>query len=178
MGGDGDPGVVDLVPKVRERPKAPDEARRDRDGDGRPAMSTKTKTTTTKSKGKRKRAGRPRIEFDLEAVEGLGRIGATAPEMAHILPASQSTIEHRMADRDSDFSKAYEKGRSLLNGSLRRKQIQVAMSGNVTMLIWLGKQVLGQTDRAQLEHGGRVVFVDPGEASDSERWAEEAKRWE
>jgi len=117
-------------------------------------MSTKTKTTTTKPKGKRKRAGRPRIEFDLAAVEGLGRIGATAVEMAHILPASQSTIEHRLADRESRFSKAYQRGRCLLKGSLRRKQIEVAMAGNVTMLIWLGKQQLSQTDRAEhmVEH--------------------------
>ena len=29
---------------------------------------------------------------------------------------------------------------------LRRKQIEVAMSGNHTMLIWLGKNMLGQSD--------------------------------
>ncbi len=28
--------------------------------------------------------------------------------------------------------------------ALRRKQIDLAMAGNVTMLIWLGKQLLGQ----------------------------------
>jgi hypothetical protein len=96
------------------------------------------------AKGK---VGRPAIEFDLEIVEGLGRIGATAPEMAHVLPASQSTIEHRLADPESDFYKAYRKGQSLLKASLRRKQVAVAMAGNVTMLIWLGKQHLEQTDR-------------------------------
>jgi hypothetical protein len=93
------------------------------------------------------KAGRPPIEFDLEIVEGLGRIGATAAEMACVLPASQSTIEHRMADREGDFSKAYRKGQGLLKASLRRKQIAVGMAGNVTMLIWLGKQHLSQTDR-------------------------------
>jgi hypothetical protein len=93
------------------------------------------------------KVGRPAIEFDLEIVEGLGRIGATAPEMAHVLPASQSTIEHRLADPETDFSKAYRKGQALLKASLRRKQIAVAMTGNVTMLIWLGKQHLAQQDK-------------------------------
>jgi hypothetical protein len=94
-----------------------------------------------------RKAGRPPIEFDLEIVEGLGRIGATAAEIAYVLPASQSTIEHRLADPESDFHKAYRKGQALLKASLRRKQIGVAMAGNVTMLIWLGKQHLGQQDR-------------------------------
>jgi hypothetical protein len=99
----------------------------------------------------RKKAGRPRIQFDLSVVEGLGRIGATAYEMSQVLPASLSTVEHRMADTKSDFSRAYRKGRALLNASLRRKQIDVAMAGNVTMLIWLGKQHLGQQDRSALD---------------------------
>jgi hypothetical protein len=30
---------------------------------------------------------------------------------------------------------------------MRRKQMEVAMSGNVTMLIWLGQQYLGQADK-------------------------------
>jgi hypothetical protein len=30
--------------------------------------------------------------------------------------------------------------------SLKRKQFDMAMKGNVTMLIWLGKQTLGQRD--------------------------------
>jgi hypothetical protein len=106
----------------------------------------KTKANRSPKSGKRG-PGRPRIEFDLAAVEGLGQIGATAAEMVSVLPASQATIEHRMADRESDFYKAYEKGRGLLKTSLRRKQIQVALAGSHTMLIWLGKQLLGQSDR-------------------------------
>ena len=118
-------------------PSSPRKARR-----GAPAAKKKA----------RRKVGRPRIKFDLTVVEGLGRIGATAFEMANVLPASRSTIEHRMADENSDFSKAYKKGQALLNASLRRKQIQVAMTGNVTMLIWLGKQHLGQQDRVFVPH--------------------------
>ena len=34
--------------------------------------------------------------------------------------------------------------------SLRRKQFELAISGNLGALIWLGKNLLGQTDR--MEH--------------------------
>ena len=95
------------------------------------------------------RPGRPRIDFDLEVVEGLGRIGATIHEMAQILPASERTVSSRLAEREGDFSRAYERGRAWLATSLRRKQIQVALTGNTTMLIWLGKQLLQQRDRAE-----------------------------
>jgi hypothetical protein len=107
-------------------------------------MAKSAKRSETKSRDK---GGRPSIEFDLAIVEGLGRIGATAFEMAQVLPASRSTIEHRMADETTPFCKSYQKGRALLNASLRRKQVAVAMSGNVTMLIWLGKQLLRQEER-------------------------------
>ena len=126
-------------------------------------------------KTKKKAAGRPRIEFDLEAVEGLGRIGATINDMVHVLPASKRTIADRLAEPEGDFRTAYEKGRSLLNSSLRRKQIQVAMTGNVAMLIWLGKQHLAQADRQDTR-----ISVTPEEVarmSDEEltRMLEEAR---
>jgi hypothetical protein len=38
------------------------------------------------------------------------------------------------------------KGREDVKMSLRRAQLQLALNGNPTMLIWLGKQLLGQQD--------------------------------
>ena len=46
---------------------------------------------------------------------------------------------------------------------LRRKQWQVAMEGNVQMLIWLGKNILGQKDVADTNWENPVsgiVFID------------------
>ena len=40
-----------------------------------------------------------------------------------------------------------KRGRARLRKSLRRAQIRSALSGNSTMLVWLGKQYLGQSDR-------------------------------
>jgi hypothetical protein len=45
--------------------------------------------------------------------------------------------------------------------SLRRKQFQVALEGkgNVGMLIWLGKQYLGQTEKNELSTGSERPFI-------------------
>lgn len=96
--------------------------------------------------------------------------------MAYVLPAARTTIEHRMADPESDFHKAYRKGQSLRKASLRRKQIAVAMAGNVTMLICLGKQHLEQTDRRET----RMISLTPEDVDrmsdeEIERALEEAR---
>ena len=47
--------------------------------------------------------------------------------------------------------------------ALRKKQWDMAMAGDVRMLIWLGKQILGQTDNPTTPMNkpiDGVVFVD------------------
>jgi hypothetical protein len=39
--------------------------------------------------------------------------------------------------------------------ALRSKQFELALAGNPTMLIWLGKQVLGQRDKIDQEIGNK-----------------------
>jgi len=51
-----------------------------------------------------------------------------------------------MGEENSEFRNAFKKGFTKLTIALRRQQIRVAMKGNVPMLIWLGKQLLGQRD--------------------------------
>lgn len=68
-------------------------------------------------------------------------VGCTLNEIAHITGVSPDTLARRFAD-------AIKKGRAQVAMSLRRKQIELALkgNGNATMLIWLGKQLLGQRD--------------------------------
>lgn len=51
---------------------------------------------------------------------------------------------------------AIERGRAKGRRSLQAKQFEVAMKGNVSMLIWLGKQLLGQKDSVNIEHEGKL----------------------
>ncbi len=42
---------------------------------------------------------------------------------------------------------------------LKRKQIDVALQGNVVMLIWLGKQYLGQAEKTE-ESGEYEITIE------------------
>jgi hypothetical protein len=68
---------------------------------------------------------------------------------------SEATISRR-------FASEIDKGRSQLHKSLRRKQLEVALGGNIAMLIWLGKQFLGQTDKQDIQTTKREIRVRIG----------------
>jgi len=101
--------------------------------------------------------GRPAKELDLAEVEKLGMLGATATEMASWFGCGLRTIERRMGKEDGEFRRAYEKGFGRLKISLRRQQIEAAKGGNVTMLIWLGKQLLDQSDKREVKEDSTVT---------------------
>lgn len=87
-----------------------------------------------------KKVGRPKLNIDPDTVRKLARLHCTMQEMADFFGCHVDTL------RDN-FSKEINKGKSEGNISLRRKQWQMAVeNGNVVMLIWLGKQMLGQVN--------------------------------
>lgn len=94
--------------------------------------------------------GRPKkilTEDALKLIENLSRIMCTDEEIATILGASVDTLLN--ADNKELFRSATEKGKSNGKASLRREQWKLAQKGNSSMLIWLGKQWLGQTDKVE-----------------------------
>jgi hypothetical protein len=92
--------------------------------------------------------GRPRKELDAGAAYKLGQLGCTDAEIAAFFGVSDELVRQRKRT-DPEFLGALEKGRATMKLCLRRKQLRVALRGNVPMLIWLGKQLLGQSDQAQ-----------------------------
>lgn len=92
--------------------------------------------------------GRPPIEIDRAQFEKLCNIFCTQEDVAGFFDCSEDTILRFCHDT---YGCTFEEIRGRLAGkgrvSLRRKQFEVAQSGNVTMLIWLGKQHLGQRDK-------------------------------
>lgn len=88
--------------------------------------------------------GRPKLKINYEAVEKLASIGCTQEEIADFLECSTRTLQ-----RDEEFCRVYKKGISHSKRSLRRMQFDKASKGNTTMLIWLGKQMLGQTEKVE-----------------------------
>ena len=90
----------------------------------------------------KKKVGRPKKELDTKLIERLSSIFCTNEEIASVVECHADTL----AD---NFSEYLKKGRSRGKMSLRRMQWEKAQTGNTTMLIWLGKQMLGQKDKIE-----------------------------
>jgi hypothetical protein len=88
------------------------------------------------------KVGRPKANVDPDLVEKLASIGCSMKEMASACNCSVDTLERNFAEQ---IAKGRENGKT----RLRRKQIEVALAGNVTMLIFLGKNMLGQSDKIE-----------------------------
>ena len=84
-------------------------------------------------------------------VEKLSSYGLTNKEIAEALGYDDSTLKRK-------FENFLIKGRANLRQRLKKKQIQVAMSGNVAMLIWLGKQYLDQSEKV-VETGDYQIMI-------------------
>jgi hypothetical protein len=72
-------------------------------------------------------------------VEAMSATHATYKELAEYYGVKENTF------RDH-FRENVIKGRANTKINLRKWQLEAASKGNATMLIWLGKQMLGQSD--------------------------------
>ena len=93
-----------------------------------------------------------KIYYDL--AERRARIHCTNEEIASCLGISKS-YWYDLIKRDAKLSDTIEKARDEGRASLRRLQWQNATQGNVTMQIWLGKQILSQNDISRNEITGK-----------------------
>ncbi len=102
--------------------------------------------------------GRPPIEIDQPSFEKLCGLMATLVEIAGFFDCSVDTIERWCkATYEVTFAEVYRQKAGKGKISLRRKQYEIAMTGNVTMLIWLGKQYLGQSDKMEQKIDAEVA---------------------
>ncbi len=103
--------------------------------------------------------GRPKTELDFKKITTLSKIHCTQEEIASVLEISTRTLQ-----RSKEFCRIYKKGMEEGKASLRRMQFAKAHAGNTTMMIWLGKQLLGQADKVENREVGRrevkVTYVD------------------
>jgi hypothetical protein len=91
--------------------------------------------------------GRKQIEISRSDFENLCAIWCTLEDIAGWFDCSADTIE-RWCKRtyQATFAETYKKKSAKGAVSLRRKQFELAQKGNVGLLIWLGKQHLGQRE--------------------------------
>ena len=103
-------------------------------------------------------------------VEIFGRLCATQEEMADYFDCSLSTIEKYMTQKDpenvTEFLRVYKKNEAEAKTSLRRVQMSRALNGENVLLIWLGKQLLGQSDKASVETINKNINIEAEEKID------------
>lgn len=92
--------------------------------------------------------GRPPKEIDKEQFEKLCEIQCTSDEICEVLDVTDKTLTGWCRRTyDKSFSEVFSKKRKRGFASLRRHQYEEAKNGSTTMLIWLGKQWLGQSEK-------------------------------
>ena len=108
--------------------------------------------------------GRPKKNLEDMKFDGWDQLDAlilwTDEEcIAFEMGISVDTLYRRIKERyDLTYAEYRDIKRDRLNRNLRKKQYDTAMEGNPTMLIWLGKNNLGQADKVHSTHDGNVDF--------------------
>lgn len=121
--------------------------------------------------------GRPHKEIDQTQFEKLCGLQCTIEEFCCFFDCDDKTLNSWCKKTyKMSFSEVFKQKKGSGKISLRRKQFEVALSGNPTMLIWLGRNMLGQTDKIEVT---KVVDVSDNllEAlsnSASEDWKDDA----
>lgn len=91
------------------------------------------------------------LPYTVKQLESLGGLNCTNDEIAAFYDISVDTYE-RDKKRWPWINDAVVRGRSKGKMSIRRQQVAEAMKGNVPMLIFLGKNYLGQSDKVDHDH--------------------------
>lgn len=78
-------------------------------------------------------------DIDPRQIWRLACLQCTLREISDVVGVAPSTIS-------KNFGELIEKGQSEGRKSLRRAQFEKALNGSDRMLVWLGKQYLGQKD--------------------------------
>jgi hypothetical protein len=102
----------------------------------------------------KKKIGRPLKEIDWSKIEAMARILCTESEIASVTGYSIDLIGERcLRDHGMNFPDYYKKHSDGGKMSLRRSQFKKAVvDGNPALLIWLGKQMLGQKDQIDMSN--------------------------
>lgn len=105
--------------------------------------------------------------IDYDRVEKLASMGLIVEEIAAVENVHPSTIQH-----NAEAMERINRGREMVKASVKRKQYEVAMQGDKTMLIWLGKQYCNQSDKVDqnVDQTHRYYISGPEKAESADEW--------
>ena len=99
----------------------------------------------------KKTKGRPKKVIDVAILKNLCEIQCTIKEIAQVLGVSTDTLQRNYKDEIAT-------GKTLGKIALRRAQYRNAIDkNNITMQIWLGKQILNQADAPLDDDAGTIL---------------------
>ena len=105
-------------------------------------------------------SGRPKANIDWAQVGKMLEAGCSARGIAATIGIDPDTLYIRCKrDLKLDFSVFSQEKKAKGEELLRMAQMRTAMSGNVVMQIWLGKQRLGQRDKTETDLNVRATDV-------------------
>ncbi|MDH4127146.1 MAG: hypothetical protein OEV44_00220 [Spirochaetota bacterium] len=91
---------------------------------------------------------RPKANIDWKIVDQLLEASCEGTEIAAYIGIDNDTLYKRCkTDNKMCFSEYLQQKKAKGDSMLKTKQFKIAMEGDKAMLIWLGKQRLGQKDR-------------------------------
>lgn len=94
-----------------------------------------------------------------ESVWLMAELGCSDNEICDWFGIEASTLRY-------NFAAFMTKARAQLKMKLRRAQIKAALDGQPTMLVWLGKQILGQSDQPQTNDEDQILPWNENELPD------------
>lgn len=101
---------------------------------------------------KKKRRTKPKKPIDANKVQMLSSFGCQLNEIARFFAVDESTIR-------KNFQEEVKVGKEQMKIKLRQLQWKHAELGNTALLIFLGKQYLGQSDKNEIELAGNLEAV-------------------
>tara|TARA_B100000959_G_C14966829_1_gene618109 strand:- start:1194 stop:1658 length:465 start_codon:yes stop_codon:yes gene_type:complete len=105
-----------------------------------------------KEKKVKRPVGRPKKELDVKQIEMLSGFGCSVLEMAEFFTVDESLLRRRYMDK-------IRHGRQKLKLRIRQLQLKYASQGSVPLLIFLGKNLLNQSDKQQIDMTGNLEAV-------------------
>lgn len=117
----------------------------------RPPKKAPAKRSARTARKNKPGAGRPHVKLDAKKIAKLALAGCKNSEIAFILGCDDETLTN-------NYSRILDKKRAERKAKLRTAQTLKAMMGDTTMLIWLGKQELEQTDKQLFDGSLRHTY--------------------
>ena len=92
--------------------------------------------------------GRPKKEIDRETFERLCEIQLKQQQICHVLGVTDKTLSGWCRRTyNKPFLEIYYEKKDIGVETILKAQFELAKKGNATMLIWLGKQYCGQSEK-------------------------------